>query len=272
MTKKLFSLIAVAALVLGFASCTDNKEEQTMSITDDVLVTNSQVTTAGKIHLKMNITNSTIDITMPVQKGGSTVDATIKDLKLSFSNTLGYTFSATNADAVDGSGKSIGVKINSLNGFLQMFNNPEIEQNIAITYNVDGKPAFVTRKKISHVTSSTVTDFGRGTFECKDATYIMTLNPEKGTASIEINNIQFVQQMPTLSEITIPGATLESTSTGYRITADEIVPTSADVPMDNRKITNLDITVNAGAGTFSGSFNCMGMSCTVTGSTSLSNE
>ena len=137
MTKKLFSLIAVAALVLGFASCTDNKEEQTMSITDDVLVTNSQVTTAGKIHLKMNITNSTIDITMPVQKGGSTVDATIKDLKLSFSNTLGYTFSATNADAVDGSGKSIGVKINSLNGFLQMFNNPEIEQNIAITYNVD---------------------------------------------------------------------------------------------------------------------------------------
>ena len=153
-----------------------------------------------------------------------------------------------------------------------MFNNPEIEQNIAITYNVDGKPTFVTRKKISHVTSSTVTDFGRGTFECKDATYIMTLNPEKGTASIEINNIQFVQQMPTLSEITIPGATLESTSTGYRITADEIVPTSADVPMDNRKITNLDITVNAGAGTFSGSFNCMGMSCTVTGSTSLSNE
>ncbi|MGM9811247.1 MAG: hypothetical protein ACI30V_00205 [Muribaculaceae bacterium] len=272
MTKKLFSIIAVAIIALGFASCTDNKEEQTMSITDDVVVTCMQTTTVGKIYMKMNITNSTIDITMPVQKGGSTVDATIKDLKLSFSNTLGYTFSTTNADAVDGSGKSLGVKINSLNGFLQMFNNPEIEQNIAITYNVDGKPAFVTRKKISHVTSSTVTDYGRGTFECKDATYIMTLNPEKGTANIEINNIQFIQQMPTLSEITIPGATLESTSTGYRITADEIVPTSADVPMDNRTITNLDITVNAGAGTFGGSFNCMGMSCTVTGSTSLSNE
>ena len=272
MTTKILSLLAVAAIAMGFASCSEKNEEQTMSINDEVLVTSSQTTTAGKIYLKMNITASTIDITMPVANGNSTVDATIKGLPLTFSNTKGYTFSAAKADAVDASGKKLGFSISNLNGNLQMFSDPSLEQNIAITYNVDGNPAFVTRKKISHYTSTTITDFGRGTFECKNAIYIMSLNPEKGTVNIEINNIQFVQQMPTLSEITIPGAKLESTSTGYHITADVIVPTSADVPMDNRTITNLDITVNAGAGSFSGSFTCMGMNCTVTGNTEISNE
>ncbi|MGN0214610.1 MAG: hypothetical protein ACI4AH_07385 [Muribaculaceae bacterium] len=276
MIKNLLSFITVAAFAVAFGSCNSNDHEQTMSVTDQVLVTTSngvsQTTTAGKIYLKMDITNSTVDVTMPVQNGSTTTDATFKDLKLSFSSSLGYTFSASKADAVDASGKSLGFSISNLSGSVQVISDSQIEGNIAISYTINGNSAFATKKKISHFITTTITNYGSGTFECKDATYVMTLNPDKGTANIEINNIQFIQQMPTLSEITIPGTTFEATSTGYHLTADLIVPTSADVPMDNRTITNLNITINAGAGTFSGTFNCMGMECTVTGSISCTTE
>ncbi|MGM9804535.1 MAG: hypothetical protein ACI308_10215 [Muribaculaceae bacterium] len=277
MNKQLIYATFALAIAMSVGSCSTDTPEQIQTISDQVMiVTNdpsAQSITTGAIAFKFYTESAVTDITMPVQVGGETKTACFKDVKLSYDVARGYTFSASTAQATDASGNSLGFAINSLNGSVQVgFPVDATHDNISISYTINGVQVFVTKPTISYFTTVTRTSASSSSFSCENATYNVTINTTKGKADIEINNIQFIQQMPTLSEITIPGIDVETTSTGFRLTAESIVPTSTGVPMENRTVSNLDITLRVAEGTMQGTFNCMGMDCTVTGSISYITE
>lgn len=271
MVKKLLSVLAVAIMALNLSSCLDNnKHELTQTLLDDVLIVSQNgdefTQTKGRLQLKVNLNTALSDITMPVPVDGEMKNVVLKDVKVTYDEKIGYRFTATSADALDANGMKYGFTINNLDAYLQVGGTSyDSYQNIGMHYYVNGKQVFITRTDITYPFSSTLTSAGSTGYNCNTATYTFKLDETKKTAKIVINKIQFVKESPTLSEITIPDVPYTCTSDGYHFEAAEIIPTSANVPMESRKITNLDMTVKAQESTFSGMFRCMGMLCTMNG-------
>lgn len=278
MVKKLLSVLAIAIMALNLSSCLDNnKHEMTQTLLDDVLIVSQNgdefTQTKGRLQLKINLNTALADVTMPVPVDGETKNVVLKDVKVEYDTKIGYRFTATSADALDANGMKYGFTINNFDGYLQVGGtSDDTFQNIGIHYNINGKQIFVTRTDITYPFTSTLTSTGTTGFNCNTATYNFKIDNTKKTASIVIKKIQFVKESPTLSEITIPEVPYTCTSSGYHLEANEIIPTSANVPMESRKITNLDITIKAQESTFSGMFRCMGMLCTMNGKMTYSEE
>ena len=70
---------------------------------------------------------------------------------------------------------------------------------------------------------------------------------------------------PVHSEINAALAGINETRDGYRVKAAHVISTSAGVPMETRKITNLALNLRIAQGSFDGMFNCMGMTCNCEG-------
>ena len=270
MIKKLLSAMAVIALALNVASCGHDEPEQYQTFGNQVIahqnVGGEMMTSAGRVSVKIYSPTPHADLTIPMMVNGAWRQVMFTDLTVTMSNTEGYILSSNSAVACDESGKSLGFNVSSLSAKIQITNPTSAEhENIVISCVVDSRLYFASLGKITHHKTSTVTSSPMGSYTCQDAIYTFNIDADKKTASIVINNIKFVEKAPVLSEITIPAVTLTETNDGYTVTADEVIPTSAGVPMENRKITNLALNLRIAQGTFDGMFNCMGMTCNCTG-------
>ena len=83
--------------------------------------------------------------------------------------------------------------------------------------------------------------------------------------NLYIHNIKFVEAMPAQKQIRIPidPSKLAATGDVYKVHLDEVVPYflsgTVEIPMEARKITNLDLTVDCGKKTYQISFTCFGL-------------
>ncbi len=269
MLKKFITAFAAVVMMLNLTSCLDEPEHyQTFSnqVTMYQVINGQTVRSTGKVEFKIFAAKGRVNLTLPMNVNGTDQQVTFEDLVLTFSNTEGYVMLAEKAEAKDSKGKSLGFSVSQLSAQLQITDpNSPNHENVLISFIKDSHNYYATLNTVVHHMTTTTTAAHGGSYVCKNAEYTFRINTEKNTTDIIIKEIKFVEQMPTMSEITIPGVPLQQTTLGYKLLADAIVPTSTGVPMENRKITNLDINLNLAQGTFNGMFECMGMTCNCNG-------
>ncbi len=269
MLKKFITALAAIAMMFNMTSCLSEPEQYQTFINQVTMyqVQNGEtVRTSGQVEFKIFAAKGRVNLTLPLIVDGKSQQVTFEDLILTFSNTEGYVMLAEKAEAKDSKGKSLGFSVSQLSAQLQITDpNSPTHENVLISFVKDTFNHYATLNTVVHHKTKTTTAGNFGSFDCMNAEYTFRINTEKNTADIIIYGIQFVEQMPTLAEITISAVPLTQTTHGYKLQADAIVPTSTGVPMENRKITNLDINLNLAQGTFNGMFNCMGMVCNCEG-------
>ena len=269
MIKKLFTAFAVIALAISATSCGDDPE-QYQTFGNQVIahqnVNGEMVAQKGRVSVKIYSPNTHADITVPMLVNGAWKDVLFTDLSYSINAKEGYVLQSSSAAAKDASGNSLGFNVQNLSAKVQITDPTSGEhENILVSCTVDNRIYFASLASIVHHKTSTVTSSPMGAYTCQDAVYTFKIDSDKNTATIVINGIKFVEQAPVLSEIAIPDVAIKATGDGYLVEADEVIPTSAGVPMETRKITNLALNLRIAQGSFDGMFNCMGMTCNCEG-------
>lgn len=108
------------------------------------------------------------------------------------------------------------------------------------TYTVNG-----VRKSLAYpYTKTYVSTISSGSqYEWDKATAIVALNPEDKKATIQLSNMKFADQMPTLDGILFEDLPLVATSTGFSIKSDKFIPNIGNTPAPKYEITNFSCTI-----------------------------
>lgn len=84
---------------------------------------------------------------------------------------------------------------------------------------------------------------GSGTFDNEDIEVNFTPSEDGATASITINKIRFVPQMPVTIDVTIPNVGLTSTKNGFQLACDNVIPLAMGGEYERYTVTNLTGTL-----------------------------
>lgn len=129
---------------------------------------------------------------------------------------------------------------------------------ISVIYTIDGKYRVVSGPVDQLFRGTTVTtDPAGNSFSNSDPYYILALDMESKTAKLTLNQVQFVQAMPAMSNMTFANLPFTIGNNGV-ITIEKsetTVPTIGDVPYPSFPITNLKATYNLAEG-MDLDFNC----------------
>ena len=82
-----------------------------------------------------------------------------------------------------------------------------------------------------------------GTFDNEDIEVNFTPSEDGATATITINKIRFVPQMPVTIDVTIPNVGLTSTKNGFQLACDNVIPLAAGGEYPRYTVTNLTGTL-----------------------------
>ena len=82
-----------------------------------------------------------------------------------------------------------------------------------------------------------------GTFDNEDIEVNFTPSEDGATASITINKIRFVPQMPVTIDVTIPNVGLTSTKNGFQLACDNVIPLAMGGEYERYTVTNLTGTL-----------------------------
>ena len=82
-----------------------------------------------------------------------------------------------------------------------------------------------------------------GTFDNEDIEVNFTPSEDGATASITINKIRFVPQMPVTIDVTIPNVGLTSTKNGFQLACDNVIPLAMGGGYERYTVTNLTGTL-----------------------------
>ena len=82
-----------------------------------------------------------------------------------------------------------------------------------------------------------------GTFDNEDIEVNFTPSEDGATASITINKIRFVPQMPVTVDVTIPSVGLTSTKNGFQLACDNVIPLAMGGEYERYTVTNLTGTL-----------------------------
>ena len=82
-----------------------------------------------------------------------------------------------------------------------------------------------------------------GTFDTEDIEVNFTPSEDGATASITINKIRFVPQMPVTIDVTIPNVGLTSTKNGFQLACDNVIPLAMGGEYERYTVTNLTGTL-----------------------------
>ena len=93
-----------------------------------------------------------------------------------------------------------------------------------------------------------------GTFDNEDIEVNFTPSEDGATASITINKIRFVPQMPVTIDVTIPNVGLTSTKNGFQLACDNVIPLAAGGEYPRYTVTNLTGSLKNDELTFSLNF------------------
>ena len=93
-----------------------------------------------------------------------------------------------------------------------------------------------------------------GTFDNEDIEVNFTPSEDGATATITINKIRFVPQMPVTIDVTIPNVGLTSTKEGIKLACDNVIPLAMGGEYPRYTVTNLTGTLKDDDLTFSLNF------------------
>ena len=185
----------------------------------------------------------------------------------------GLNINSSNNDQIDFSGSGVlvmeGYTLNNIHGLFNSALN-----NLILTYTVSAERGQYDVISFSPVLYSTLAGGGYDYDNATEKFYKFNsqVTNKLFTASICIDNIQFVAQMPKLEEIVIPldDAAIVQTAKGYTATAATIVPYFKQgdklIPFSDRTISNLNYELNVRDHKFSIEFDCYGLHYTDSGS------
>ena len=82
-----------------------------------------------------------------------------------------------------------------------------------------------------------------GTFDNEDIEVNFTPSEDGASATITINKIRFVPQMPVTIDVTIPNVGLTSTKNGFQLACDNVIPLAMGGEYERYTVTNLTGTL-----------------------------
>ena len=82
-----------------------------------------------------------------------------------------------------------------------------------------------------------------GTFDTEDIEVNFTPSEDGTVATITINKIRFVPQMPVTIDVTIPNVGLTSTKDGFQLACDNVIPLAMGGEYERYTVTNLTGTL-----------------------------
>ena len=273
--KKLLSLLAVMAMLMGFTACSDDNNEPLAptSSTTSIEALNVKTVTAGNVS---NESSCATDITVDPSKG--TVSLTFKGISFS-SRMPAVTFSLEGMKYTTGKNSRTeyhftastltpmpGYTVTNVDGYA----NPK-DGVLYVSYVVNNT---WTVNISSQLYYSALSDgkFSYGTTNDTYITYFLYQANSAWKGDIKMFNIQFAPQMPTLKQIRIPlaGVTITPTATGYNMSGTDIVPYyttgTTEAPMKDRTITDLTGSVDLVTKKYTLQFTCFGQTVSYNGS------
>ena len=272
--KKFLSFLVIATMTISFTSCFDDDDPENHVKIEKALngfivktMSNGNVINLSncEMSLKIDLTDESIDL------GINNVSFAPKMPKISFTaNGLKATSFDNNRITFTGTGIEVmsGYTLNDVHG---LFNNAL--NTLVLTYAVSSQQGQYEVLTHSSLLYSQLPD---GEYDYSNATdkfykFASLIEDNSFKASIYIDNIQFVPQMPKLEEICIPldDATIVQNANGYTATAETIVPYFKQggtfIPFTDRTISNLKYNLDVRAQTFSIEFDCFGLHYTDSG-------
>lgn len=245
MKKFLYLLPVLAALF--FTSCNDDDNE-----TKDLIETEyvNKITTDESSEIRMarcryffeiNYTKMTANIAILNFREEASMDQAneivLTEIPLKYTAQDGYNFTLPAPVNPQVNGKTD--PSYTVNALAASFKNTEWKVNYMITtprgnFNVNG----VIRTQKFLFTKSEVSGMGEP-FTWEKASYDVTLEPEKSTARLVLDNIKFADKMPALDGMEFQNIKIVPTETGFDLSAKEIIPMHNHTQMPEHKITNL---------------------------------
>ncbi len=237
--RKVFSIFALALLLLGITACNDDSSDSRIQTINGEILNNSVDIEEGQsvkvaasaIHMEWDITASKISINYTVTvTEGNTATVSLTNVDLNPNNTYGcYTFSAANG----------GNGITNLNGYYR----PEtgclyIEFIVFGTHRVMSTAnLYYPYLKYNITNSDTETSK-----ESPNGEMMIYINPKDMSAQLAMGNFAISENSGTTQSVVFHGLHAEATSTGYKVTYT-----------GDQRSTDGNYTLNAFDGTISGS-------------------
>lgn len=266
--KKLLSLMALAAIMLTFTACGGDEPDNNSTV--EGKMSNLIVKTISNGN---HINIAPCDINYKFVPKSRTMNLSINNV--SFAPRMPkISFDVNGLDAVTNDNKGFwfsGYDIQVMSGYTLDDIDGQFDKDLntlVLTYKVIAERGQYDVITFSPILYSILPD---GSHDYANATekfykFKSQLDDNNNfTASICIDNIQFVPQMPKLEEIVIPldDATIVQTANGYTATATTIIPLFKQgdkyIPFSDRTISNLNYTLNIKDHKFSIEFDCFGL-------------
>lgn len=272
--KKLLSLMALAAIMFTFTACggdDDDPVEMIQANEPGLIVKTtmggnpfflSTCDLAFNIEFSSKILNLGINqVTFAPRMPKINFEA--NGLKVTNNSRTDFTFSGTGVKVMEG------YTLNNVTGrYIKDLSS------LILTYTVSAERGEYGVLTFSPVLFSKLAD---GSYDYDNTTdrfykFKSRIDDDNNfTASICIDNIQFVPQMPKLEEIVIPldDATIVQTANGYKATATTIIPLFKQgdkyIPFPDRTVSNLNYELNVLNKSFTIEFDCFGLHYTDSG-------
>lgn len=213
--KKVFSIFALAVMLIGFTACNDDNEDSRIQTITGEILNNSVDIAEGQsvnvatssIAMEWNVTASTISLNYTVAvANGLSATVNLKDVAIDPSNTYNcYTFSA--ADGGNG--------ITNLNGYYR----PETGC-LYIEFIVNGTHRVMSTANLYYpylkynITNSETST----TKESPNGEMMIYINPKDMSAQLAIGSFALSENSGTIQKVVFFGLQAEATSTGYKVT------------------------------------------------------
>lgn len=213
--RKLFSIFALALLLIGAIACNDDNEDsrtqriqgQILNNSVDIAEGQSVNVAASDITMDLNITNMTFSLNYSVAvTPGNAVTVSLTDVELLPDNTYNcYTFSAANG----------GNGITNLNGYYRPETGCLYIEFVAFgTHRVMSTANLYYPYLKYNITNSDTGD----SKESPKGEMLIYINPKDMSAQLAMGSFAFSENSGTIDNVIFYGLHAEATSTGYKVT------------------------------------------------------
>lgn len=273
MIKKLLMSVLAILVIAGLCSCSKDSNKRDSSTLNINVAMLNHVVNGEKISapfstpysFRLNRQDNKVEISGAVRlaDNASLSDFTLRDIPVKYNPTRDYyTFTA---DRVLPSSGDMGGVITNLSGVID-YNNSVF----SVSYTVNGQTTVnATLSSLYYQsTTNTAVDASGSSFSIDNVAYEFAIDSKTMTAKLGIYDVRFSSSMPLISRLEYEGLKVSTTTSGYKITGNNLVPTNTKdgTNIKSFPLTSIDADFNLAGGTFMASYTTSGYTVTASGS------
>lgn len=219
--RKVFSIFALALLLLSLSACNDDSNDGIVHKFQGELINNSvdlSTNTSAGVSASLadvvwDVTKNTFSITYSVvYDGHNTATLTINDVPLTPNSTLAcYTFESPTG----------GNGITAVKGYY----SADVRGNFLIEFTVNGTHRIISSAQLlfpyTNCTISDIEDPSKPAHQNENACLEIIVNPSNMKAYANIKNFALSKDSGVIQRITFVNLNVEATSDGYKVTAND---------------------------------------------------